>query len=134
MRESAVDLGLGMQFANVLRDVAEDLDNGRIYLPAEERARFGVTDEAFRAGTMTEDLRALFEFEYERAKHMLAEGRTLIPTVPRTGRGCLWLLSEMYGRILERIADRGFDVYAGRVTLPSSEKLGLLDSTFWKRL
>ena len=134
MRESAIDLGLGMQFANVLRDVAEDLETGRIYLPAEERARFGVSDEMFRSRTMTRELRALFVFEYERAKRMLAAGRVLIPTVPRTGRGCLWLLSEMYGRVLERIADSGFDVFAGRVSLPTTEKLGLLASTFWRRL
>ena len=134
MRESAIDLGLGMQFANVLRDVAEDLENGRIYLPAEDLERFGVSDDMFRARAMTPQLRDLFVFEYERAKRTLAAGRSLIPAVPRTGRGCLWLLSEMYGRILERIAESEFDVFAGRVSLPTSEKLGLLASTFWRRL
>lgn len=134
MREAAIDLGLGMQLTNMLRDVAEDLDQGRIYLPAEELTRFGVSREDLLQRTMTPELRELFTFQYERANRLLADGRGLIPAIQSSGRGCLWLLSEIYGRILELIAASGFDVFAGRASLSTAEKLWLLTSILWRRL
>ncbi|MDD5220872.1 MAG: phytoene/squalene synthase family protein [Candidatus Bipolaricaulis sp.] len=133
MREKAASLGLGMQFVNVLRDVAEDLDRGRIYLPREAFAHHGVDETGFRRRATTPELHALLRAHAERSRALLDDGLTLLPLVPRSGRPCLWLLAEIYGRILYRIEDSGFDVFAGRVSLPTREKLGLLATAFLRR-
>ncbi len=133
MREAAVDLGLGMQYVNVLRDIDEDLALGRIYLPREELAAHGVDEAALRARTMTDGLRSLLAAHAERAGSYLDSGRRLLPDLPRRSRACPWLLSEIYGRILARIVAADYPVFERRASLPASEKLWLVFSSSWKR-
>jgi 15-cis-phytoene synthase len=133
MREKAVSLGLGMQFVNVLRDVDEDLGRGRIYLPREAFRRHGVDEAGFRGRTMTGELSALLRVHVERCRALLDDGLKLVPLVPRAGRPCLWLLAAIYGRILKRIEDSDLDVFAGRVSLPTREKLSLLAMALVRR-
>ena len=134
MREAAVDLGLGMQYVNVLRDIDEDLALGRIYLPSEELAARGVTESELRSRTMTHGLRSLLAAHAERARSYLDSGRLLLPDLPRRSRACPWLLSEIYGRILARIVAADYPVFERRVSLPATEKLWLVFSSSWKRL
>ncbi len=134
MREAAVDLGLGMQYVNVLRDIDEDLALGRIYLPRKELAAHGVDEAALRARTMTDGLRSLLAAHAERARSYLNSGCLLLPNLPPRGRACPWLLSEIYGRILARIVAADYPVFERRVSLPASEKLWLVFSSSWKRL
>ncbi len=133
MREKAISLGLGMQFVNVLRDVDEDLGRGRIYLPREAFVRHNVDEAAFRARTMTPALRELLRAHAERSRSLLDDGLGLVPLVSRAGRPCLWLLAEIYGRILDRIEALGLNVFADRVSLSTREKLVLVASTFVRR-
>jgi phytoene synthase len=126
MRDLAIRLGLGMQFVNVLRDVAEDLECGRVYLPASGFARHGLRQEVLAERSVGSELRELLCEHAERARSNLAAGAELARRVPRSGRSCLWLLAEIYGRVLDRIEASGYDVFAGRVSLPNREKLGLL--------
>jgi phytoene synthase len=133
MRDKAISLGLGMQFVNVLRDVDEDLDRGRIYLPREAFVRHGVDEASFRGRTMTPALRELLRAHAKRSRALLDDGLELLPLVPRAARPCLWLLAEIYGRILRRIEDADFDVFAGRISLPAREKLWLLAAAFVRR-
>ena len=129
MREAAIDLGLGMQLVNILRDVAEDLDRDRIYLPQDEIGAFGATEEDLAAaagGAAPSDaLRAFLAFQADRAAETLAKGRRLVDLLPRRGGRCPALLAAVYGRILERIRAGGFEI-SRRASLPASEKLGLL--------
>ncbi len=134
MRDAAVDLGLGMQYVNVLRDVDEDLALGRIYLPTEELLAHGVDEAGLTARAMTEGLRSLLAAHAERAGSYLDSGRRLLPDLPRRSRACPWLLSEIYGRILARIVAGDYPVFARRVSLPATEKLWLLFSSSWKRI
>ena len=134
MREAAVDLGLGMQYVNVLRDIDEDLALGRIYLPSEELAARGVTESELRSRTMSDGLRSLLAAHAERARSYLDSGRRLLPDLPRRSRACPWLLSEIYGRILARIVAADYPVFERRVSLPATEKLWLVFSSSWKRL
>ena len=134
MREAAVDLGLGMQYVNVLRDIDEDLALGRVYLPSEELAARGVTESELRSRTMTDGLRSLLAAHAERARSYLDSGRLLLPDLPRRSRACPWLLSEIYGRILARIVAADYPVFERRVSLPATEKLWLVFSSSWKRL
>ncbi len=133
MRDAAIDLGLGMQYVNILRDVAEDLARGRVYLPREALGRFSVDVATLRSKTMSDALRALFSDHAARARHLLDSGRRLLPMLPQRGRSCPRLLAEMYGRLLARIAAVNYDVFAGRVSLPKIEKVSLLVSARWRR-
>ncbi len=134
MREAAVDLGLGMQYVNVLRDIDEDLALGRIYLPTEDLVAHGVEEAELRSRTMTDGLRSLLAAHAERARSYLDSGRRLLPGLPPRSRACPWLLSEIYGRILARIVAADYPVFEQRMSLPTTEKLWLLFSSLWKRL
>ncbi len=125
LREHGEALGLGMQLVNIVRDVAEDLDRDRIYLPAEDLDRFGVSEDDLRARRMTGSIRALLSFEAERARDTLREGERLLPLLPRRARGFPLLLSRLYLGVLDRIEASGYDVFSGRVALLAREKLAL---------
>ena len=131
MREAAIDLGLGMQYVNILRDVREDLERGRVYLPAARLDRFAVTEEALREGTVTSAIRALLADQAGRAATWLSSGLRLSPQLPRAGRRCTRLLAELYGRVLDRVRDADYDVFGERIALPAREKLGLLVRALW---
>ena len=134
MREAAVDLGLGMQYVNILRDVDEDLALGRIYLPSENLAAHGVDEAQLKARTMTDGLRALLAAHGGRARARLNSGRRLLAHLPRESRACPWLLSEIYRRVLARIVAADYRVFGQRVSLPAIEKLWLLLSSSWRRV
>lgn len=134
MREAAINLGLGMQYVNILRDVAEDLGRDRVYLPHDRLAHHGVDIAALQSGNVTEPIRAVLAEHAERSRALLLSGRMLIPMLPRHARACPWMLSELYGRILQRIVAQSYDVFSGRVSLPKHEKLALLLSSRWRRL
>jgi phytoene synthase len=129
MREAAVDLGLGMQLVNILRDVAEDLDRGRVYLPRDEMAAVGVDEAMLERRAMTAELRGLLAAHADRAEEHLEHGRRLVALLPRRGGRCPWLLGELYRRILRRIRTREYDVFGERVALSTREKLSLLVSS-----
>ena len=133
MRDAAIDLGLGMQFVNILRDVDEDLGLGRIYLPTDPLAAHGIDADALRSRRMSDPLRAVLASHADRARALLDSGRHLLPMLPRRSRACPWLLSEIYGRILRRIAEADYAVFDGRVSLPALEKGWLLLSARWRR-
>jgi phytoene synthase len=123
-------LGLGMQLANIVRDVAEDMHRERVYIPGEDLEHFGVTEEMLRASEATEKVQALLAFEIERARGYLYEGKKLLPYLPRHARRCPMLLSSLYSRILDRIEAKGYDVFSSRVSLSTAEKLILTFRTW----
>ncbi len=125
-RPGAVDLGLAMQLTNILRDVREDLEAGRIYLPRDEMSRFGVGEDDLRLGRMTDGVRALFAFQAARAREHFARGRALLPYVDADARFCPSVLQGIYERLLDRIEKRGFDVFSGRVRVPTLHKLAIV--------
>lgn len=125
-------LGLGLQLANIVRDVAEDIERNRIYIPLEDLERFSVTEKMLRTGETNEEVRALLAFEIERARGYIREGKKLIDYLPRHARSCLMLLAAIYSRILDRIETKGYDVFSARVALSTREKLILTFRT-WVR-
>ena len=124
-KEHAVDLGLAMQLTNIMRDVAEDAIAGRIYLPQDELARFGVSEDQLRAGVMDDHFVALMRFQAERARRYFASGANLFPLLNPRSRGCATGLHHLYAKLLDRIERKGFDVFHGRISLPVWEKLRL---------
>jgi squalene synthase HpnC/squalene synthase HpnD len=122
----AEKLGIAFQLTNIIRDVRADYEMGRVYLPLEDLAKFGVTSEAFASGPLTPELHALLEFETARAWDFYRQGVELIPRVHVDARAALWALARIYSSLLRRIEARGYDVFSERVRLSAPEKTGIL--------
>lgn len=133
-RERATALGIGMQLANIVRDIAEDLTRDRVYLPQEDLERFGVSETNLQERKASEALQALVAFESARAREYLYEGEKLLTRLPRRSRGCPALLSAIYSRILDKIEDNNYDVLTSRTSLSTCEKVWLMLRTWTKAL
>jgi 15-cis-phytoene synthase len=130
--EYAKTLGTAMQLTNILRDVGEDLGRGRVYLPQEDLARFGISEEDLAARRADERFRALMRFEIDRAQRLYDEGVALIPFLTSTrGRAAFEFAVEGYSGILGKIRAAGYDVFNTRAHLSLAEKLALLPSSAW---
>ena len=123
-RDYAVDLGLAMQLTNIMRDVREDWSMGRVYLPQDEMARFGYSEEKLSAGISDDSFVRLLEFQGTRARDYFRSGFKLMPYLSRRSRACPAVLGAIYSKVLDRIEDSGYDVLGEqRVALSTGEKL-----------
>ena len=95
--------GVAFQLTNILRDVREDAERGRIYFPAEDLRRFGVSEEDLRSGRRSEEFVKLMRFEAVRARAYYNESAPLLDLVHPRSRSSLWALISIYSRLLERI-------------------------------
>ena len=127
----AADLGVALQIVNIMRDVAEDAARGRIYLPADEMAAHGVTEDDLAAGRATPGFRALMALQGDRARAYFAGGERLLPLLDRRSRMCVAMLAGLYREILGEIEARDHDVFAGRVSLSAPRKLRLMATRTW---
>jgi len=130
----AEQLGIAFQLTNILRDVKEDAQMARVYLPQEDLQRFGVTVEELGAGVPMDKLRPLLAFQAERARHFYLAADRLLPLIDERSQPALWAMVEIYRGILDRIEQKNFDVYTERVRLTAGEKLKILARGFGKRL
>jgi phytoene synthase len=126
----AEDTGIAFQLTNILRDVREDAERGRIYLPLDALDRFGVRVEdlaALRNGAhMTLNQRELLESLAKRAEDYYKSGFALLPLIDGGSRPALWVLVTIYHRLLRRIERRGYDVFSERVRVPLITRLTVL--------
>ena len=125
-QELAVDLGLAMQLTNILRDVKEDSERGRIYLPLEEMAEWGYTEADLMAGVVNDAFRGLMAFQAERARRYFDSGARLVPLLARESRACAGVLHQVYSKLLDRIEAAGFDVFRRRVGVSVPFKLFIM--------
>jgi phytoene synthase len=114
--------GVAFQLTNILRDVREDAERGRVYLPLEDLERFSVSHDRIRAGLETPEFLSLMEFEAERARAYYEESRPLLEMVSPSTRPSLWALIEIYSRLLERIRRRQYRVLSRRIRISDLEK------------
>ncbi len=114
--------GVAFQLTNILRDIREDAGRGRVYLPAEDLRRFGVSVSDLRNGNRTENFLRLMHFEASRARGYYQESQPLLGLVHQRSRSSLWALISIYSRLLERIERSNYDVFTRRVRLSSLEK------------
>ena len=124
-RERARALGVGMQLANILRDVREDLARDRLYLPQEDLELHGVTEHGLCAGGLDERTRTFLSFQVARARAYLQDGLKLVSYLPRRSRCCIAVMAGIYARILDRLQARGYDVFSERIAIPVFEKIAL---------
>lgn len=121
--EYADTLGLALQLTNILRDVREDAEGGRTYLPADDLAKFGCS--AGFSGPLPpadSDFAGLVHFEVRRARALFAEGYRLLPMLDRRSGACVAAMAGIYRRLLDRIEREPDAVLRGRVSLPGREK------------
>ena len=115
----ADDLGVGLQLGNVLRDMCEDLANGRVYLPRAELERFGCE---VRDGAFSGPVELVIAFEAERGLEWISNGLGLVPLLDRRSASCVLAMAGKYRLLLERIAAEPALVLSGRVSLRPWEK------------
>ena len=118
--------GVAFQLTNVLRDIGEDAARGRVYLPAEDLDRFGVSAADLAAGRRTDAFARLMEFQIARARAFYGESRPLIDLVHKRSRPGLRALITIYSRLLDRIEECGYNVFSRRVALSVAEKCGIV--------
>ncbi len=124
--DSARALGLAFQLTNFIRDVGEDLDRGRVYLPADDLARHGADPWSRQ---VTPQWRAFLAEQIARNRELYAEAQTGLPLLPSASRRCVGAALALYARILERIEDADYDVFSERIRVPDREKLALVVRT-----
>jgi len=126
----AENLGLAMQLTNIIRDVREDLDMGRIYLPQDELDQYGYTEEDLENGVQNEAFLKLMKFQSQRAREYFDQGFKLLPFLSRRSRACPAVLGALYSKVLDRIEDSNYDVLESRVALSKPEKLAITAKTW----
>jgi len=127
----AVCMGEAMQMTNFLRDVGEDWQRGRLYLPLEDLERFGVDEQDIAAGALSDSVIALLQFEMERTRALYREAEVGIALLPREYRYPVLLGGRLYARILDRIVANGYDVFRKRARTSSLEKVWI---AMWCRI
>ena len=129
-KDYAIDLGLAMQLTNIIRDVREDLEMGRIYLPEDEMARFGYSETDLNGHLINDAFVALMRFQAERARRYFDNGFQLLPYLSPRSRACPAVLGRIYSKVLQRIEAVGYDVFRERVSLSKGEKLRVTAQTW----
>jgi phytoene synthase len=134
-REPARQLGLAFQLTNFIRDVAEDLDLGRVYLPAADLVRFGLTPADLRtaraaggldaAGVTGDAIRELIAFEVGRAREHYAQAAPGVTMLAPSSQGCIRAAYRLYGGILDEIEKLGHDVFARRARVPGRRRFAV---------
>jgi 15-cis-phytoene synthase len=124
-REHARQLGLAFQLTNFIRDVGEDLERGRVYLPAEDLERFGVSRADLAAPRVTPAVAELVAFEIDRARAHYAAAAPGIGLLAPSSRPCVQVAFDLYGGILDEVERAGYQVLARRVAVPRHRRLQL---------
>jgi phytoene synthase len=129
-RQFAVDLGIALQLTNILRDLGRDLAAGRLYLPTDDLARFGVTEEDLRAGRATDRVRALLDLESRRARDHYHRAAQELPREDAKRLVAARIMGAIYLNLLERIEMSGYDVFGAPVRVPRWRQAAIAASTW----
>jgi len=121
----ATDLGVAFQLANFIRDVGEDLERGRVYLPLDDLARFGVTRADLEARTMTQAIRQALAFQVERVRELEERSRPGIDMLDPSSRDCIEAARVLYCGIVDEVERNDYDVFSHRATVPMRRRLAV---------
>jgi phytoene synthase len=128
----AIKLGVALQLTNILRDVGEDWRAGRLYLPLEELAAFGLSEDVVAAGQVTPRWRAFMAFQIARTRRLYAEAWPGIGMLNGDGRFAISAAAGLYQAILEEIVAGDYDVFSRRARVSGWGKTRLLPSLWWR--
>ena len=129
--ERAETLGIALQLINIIRDVREDWELGRVYLPQDELSSFGVSEDDIAAGNTSGAWHALMSFQAERARAYLQDGLGLLTSLDSRSALCVSTFAGLYRTTLDRIERRGFDVFDGPPHLSALTKLRIVGQGLW---
>ena len=129
--DHAIELGIAMQLTNILRDVGEDVDRGRIYLPVEDLDRFSYSREEFMQKKMNDRFVALVKFQIERARKYYEASEKGIPMLEKASRFAVKVSSRNYCNILQTIEENNYDVFSQRAYRTLFQKLRTIPSIWY---
>jgi 15-cis-phytoene synthase len=134
----AEETGIAFQLTNILRDVREDAERGRLYLPLEDLANCSVDADSMKAISsgrqMTPQQRRVLALQAERAGQFYKSADALLPLISPDSRAAMWVLVTIYHRLLTHIERHNFDVFSSRIRVPAYEKLSILGCGLFKTL
>ncbi len=128
----AIKLGVALQMTNILRDVGEDFHNGRIYLPREELAFYGIQESDLAEGRITDNWRQFMKFQIDRTRQLYTKSWTGVKMLEREGQLAIGAASVFYQGILDEIEKRDYDVFTGRASLSTIGKVSRIPSLWLK--
>ena len=128
--EAAKKLGIAFQLANFIRDVDEDLDRGRIYLPIAEMVKFGVTNEMLEARVLTPQIIELLKFQITRVRQLQAEAAPGIALLEPSSRPCIEAASELYCGIVDEVEKIGYDIFSKRAKTSTMRRIKVAGAAF----
>jgi phytoene synthase len=132
--EAAKKLGIAFQLANFIRDVDEDLDRGRVYLPIKELAQFGVTREMLEERVLTPEIIEALKFQIARVRQLQAEAAPGIAMLEATSRPCIQAASTLYCGIVDEVEKIGYDIFNQRAKTSTARRMRVAGAAFMKRL
>ena len=130
-KEYAVNLGFALQLTNILRDVPADAKKGRIYLPQEDRAAFGYTEEELFSGVYNDKFRLLMKFEADRARMYFTEALKHLSEEDKPLFIAALIMQEIYFRLLQDIERADYNVYAHRFRVSNFKKILITSRVWW---
>jgi phytoene synthase len=131
--EAAKKLGIAFQLANFIRDVDEDLDRGRVYLPIKELAQFGVTREMLEERVLTPEIIKALQFQIARVRQLQAEAAPGIAMLEATSRPCIEAASTLYCGIVDEVEKIGYDIFNQRAKTSTVRRIRVAGAAFIKR-
>jgi phytoene synthase len=132
--EAAKKLGIAFQLANFIRDVDEDLDRGRVYLPIKELAQFGVSREMLEERVLTPEIIEALKFQIARVRQLQAEAAPGIALLEATSRPCIEAASNLYCGIVDEVEKIGYDIFNQRAKTSTARRMRVAGAAFMKRL
>ena len=130
--EAAKKLGIAFQLANFIRDIDEDLDRGRIYMPIAELAEFGVTHEMLEERVLTPQIIDLLKFQIARVRQLQAEAAPGIALLEPSSRPCIEAASELYCGIVDEVEKIGYDIFNKRAQTSTARRIRVAGAAFLK--
>ena len=131
--EAAKKLGIAFQLANFIRDVDEDLDRGRVYLPIKELAQFGVTREMLEERVLTPEIVEALKFQIARVRQLQAEAAPGIAMLEASSRPCIEAASTLYCGIVDEVEKIGYDIFNQRAKTSTGRRIRVAGAAFIKR-
>jgi phytoene synthase len=132
--EAAKKLGIAFQLANFIRDVDEDLDRGRVYLPIKELAQFGVTREMLEERVLTPEIVEALKFQIARVRQLQSEAAPGIAMLEATSRPCIKAASTLYCGIVDEVEKIGYDIFNQRAKTSTGRRMRVAGAAFMKRV
>jgi phytoene synthase len=132
--EPAEKLGVAFQLANFIRDVGEDLDRGRVYLPQDELAQFGVDREMLEARKLTPQIVAALKFQIERVRQLQREATPGILQLEPSSRPCIEAASELYCGIVDEVEAIGYDIFNKRAKTSTARRMRVAGKAYVKAI